>query len=294
MLGKLFRYDFKAQYKIHCGTYLVILFTTLAAFALMKLQKAYPQAEVFQMFSAFTLVIFVLSLIGVIAVTFIYSILHYRKNLLKDEGYLMHTLPVAPWELHFSKMFSTVVWYVVDAVVIGAAISIVTEGFRWLRVVNGIAQITFGMVSDEKMEILGAELVGVEVPGQEMSINIAAMIGFAAYLLIAVICGLSQIYMCLRIGYTAYSSRDLMAFVAYMLTYVLNQVLSVIGVVIVSLMDFGSVSAIFGAEEYAAELVNPMKYVAHTMTFAVILSIVMIVGYNLVSLYISKNKLNLE
>lgn len=294
MLGKLFKHDFKAQYRIHCCVYILILISALAAFGALKLQKAYPKAEIFDVVTFFAVMIFVILMIGIIFLTFILSILRYRKNLLKDEGYLMHTLPVPVWNLHFSKMLASLCWYILDGVVMVAAISIVTGGFEWLKAIELIAEVMFGIMPQDSSMML----VGVSAPlaaEPSTGVKVLAVIGLLLYMLIGLISGLSQIYVSLAFGYTAYSSRDLMSFVAYIITYMATQMISMVGLVIVSLADFGSLSAVFGTEyDYMAETVDTGNYFMHIMMFAVLLSVVLTVVYNFLSVRILKNKLNLE
>lgn len=297
MLGKLFKHDFKAQYRIHCCVYLLIFISALAAFGTLKLQKTYPKAEIFDVVTFFALMIFVILMIGIVFLTFILSILRYRKNLLKDEGYLMHTLPVPVWNLHFSKMLASIFWYILDGIVMTAAISIVTGGFKWFRIIEMMAEVMFGiMPQDSSAMLVGSSVTVTQMAAEpSMGIKVFAVIGFLLYLLVGIISGLSQIYVSLCFGYTAYSSKDLMSFVAYIVTYIITQTLSMVGLVIVSLADFGSLSAMFGTEyDYMAETVNTGNYFMHVMVFAVILSIVLTVVYNFLSVRILKNKLNLE
>lgn len=291
MLGKLFKHDFKSQYRIHCGIYILILISSLAVFGVLKLDEKYPNAKLFDILLGFAIMIFIILAIGVLFVTLIVSVLRYRKNLLKDEGYLMHTLPVPVWSLHLSKMLTALCWYVLDGVVLIAAISIVTGGIKWFQYVESMALLTFGVMPGvqafDGMTLVTAAQITAE-PSE--ATKMLALIGFLLYIVIGLICGLSQIYVSLAFGYTAYSSKDLMSFVAYIITYIVMQVLSMIGLFIVSLADFGSISAIFGTEE----LISPSNYFMHIMTFAMILSGVLAVIYNILSVRILKNKLNLE
>lgn len=288
MLGKLLKYEFKAQYKLHCGIYLLILMSAVANFVLLKLKDKYPKAEIFNIITPFAIVFFVILIIAVIFVTFVLSILRYRNNLLKDEGYLMHTLPVPFWMLYFSKMLVSVCFYVADAVAAAAAISIVTGGFEWFKVIEAISLMIFGTIPEETL--MTGELSSA---GVAAGVKAASIFGFAVYMLIGVISGLSNIYMCLSLGYTSYSNKDLMSFVAYIITYMITQMLSFVGMIIVGIADFGSMNAMFG-DYVAIESVDPGNYFKHVMMFAIFLSVLMIVVYNWLAIRTMNNKLNLE
>ncbi len=292
MLGKLIRYDFKAQLKVHLGVYLILALAALTEFILLKLQKAHPAAGIFDVLGGFSAAAFVIAMIAAAVTTFIYSIMRYRKNLLKDEGYLMHTLPVSSAQLHGSKLITSVLWEVVDCIVMGTALTAVLGNFEWLRFINGFAQVLFGMTSTENFSVYSAEIVGVEVSGSPINFSVGAMALFAVYLLIAAVTGLSQVYASLSIGYLSYSSKDLMSFVAYVITYIITQILSTAGVLIAAAADFGNVGALFSDDETA--LTQMTGYIGHVMIFSLILSIVLAVAYNVVSVYVAEHKLNLE
>lgn len=288
MLGKLFKYDFKSQAKIHCGIYLLILISSVLTFGALKLQKKYPNAEIFNIMVVFSIIVFVISIIAALFVTFILSIMRYRNNLLKDEGYLMHTLPVPFWKLYISKMAASLSWYVLDAVAIITAICIAIGGFEWLKTIELMALVSFGIIPEE-ITITGE----LSLAGIAAGVKIGAMIGFALLMLVTVICNLSQIYVCLSLGYTSYSNRDVMSFVVYIITYMITQVISFVGVIIVGLMDFGSMSAMFGETTVALE-VDATNYMQHLMIFSMLLTVVMAAAYIFISLRTMTKKLNLE
>lgn len=288
MLGKLLKYDFKAQYKVHCGIYLLILISAVANFGLLKLKDKYPKAEILNIIMPFAIAFFVILIVAVIFVTFVLSLLRYRNNLLKDEGYLMHTLPIPFWMLYFSKMFVSVCWYVADAVVAAAAISIVTGGFEWFKVIEVASLAFFGTIHEETL--MTGEL---STAGVAAGVKAASLLGFAVFMLIGLISGISNIYMCLSLGYTSYSNKDLMSFVAYIITYMITQILSFVGMIIVGIADFGSMNAMFG--DYAVmERIDPGNYMKHVMMFAMALSVLMTVVYNWLAIRTMNSKLNLE
>ena len=58
------------------------------------------------------LLLFVMAIMTVIMI-----IMRFNSNLLREEGYLMHTLPVPTWALVLSKLIVAVIWMVIAAVV---------------------------------------------------------------------------------------------------------------------------------------------------------------------------------
>ncbi|MBO5459876.1 MAG: hypothetical protein J5981_06480, partial [Lachnospira sp.] len=129
--------------------------------------------------------------------------------------------------------------------------------------------------------------------GVAAGVKAASLLGFAVFMLIGLISGISNIYMCLSLGYTSYSNKDLMSFVAYIITYMITQILSFVGMIIVGIADFGSMNAMF--DDYAVmESIDPGNYMKHVMMFAMALSVLMTVVYNWLAIRTMNNKLNLE
>lgn len=292
MLGKLIKYDFKAQLKMHFGVYIMLLLSMITQTLMVNLKKAYPNSEIIEIFSIFTLVVFVIMIAATLTVTFVYSIVRYRRNLLKDEGYLMHTLPVSAWNLHLSKLITGILWYIADIFVIAAAITVVKGGFKWLRVVSAIGQVVFGMTSAQNF--IGYEMSNVQT--MEISalpeFSVMAIVFLLIYVLMSAAFSFSQIYACLCIGHTSSLNRDLMSFVAYIITYIIGQILSVIGVIIIGIADFKNAAALFVDDISLAS--DYMSYMTHIIIFALVISVIMAVIYNMAAVYVTKSKLNLE
>ena len=113
MLGKLLRYDFRSMYK----QFSILWPAALLAAALNRLvtwlgrnsdfflelgflRGSFGLLELVPAMAYFAL------MVALVAVTFLYVIQRFFNGLLGDEGYLMHTLPVRPWQLIFSKLLT--------------------------------------------------------------------------------------------------------------------------------------------------------------------------------------------
>lgn len=106
MLKKLMKYDLKSLYKTLIPIYFVLiaisLFNRFAHFASTKL-------SILQIPAGFITGLYIILLIGVFIATFIVTIIRFYNNLIKDEGYLMHTLPVKKSQLILSKLFTSMI-----------------------------------------------------------------------------------------------------------------------------------------------------------------------------------------
>ena len=71
--------------------------------------------------------IYVLLIMVLMIVTVILVIERFYKNLLREEGYLMHTLPVPTWMLVASKVISALIWIVLS--IVAVVLSLLILGF---------------------------------------------------------------------------------------------------------------------------------------------------------------------
>ncbi len=104
MLGKLLKYDFKSLAKLLVPVYLVSLLLAIFTRIINLLAEEF---SIFSVPSGFISMIFVVVLVAIPIATFIFTIIRFYQNLIKDEGYLMHTLPVSKNHLILSKTISS-------------------------------------------------------------------------------------------------------------------------------------------------------------------------------------------
>jgi len=97
MLSKLFKYEIKAT-----GRIFLPLLLALLLFAVINRFTIGP--EKFDTPAMISMAIYIIIMVGMFVMTFIMMIQRFHKNLLCDEGYLMHTLPVEPWKHIVSRI----------------------------------------------------------------------------------------------------------------------------------------------------------------------------------------------
>ncbi|MEI3280961.1 MAG: hypothetical protein V8R46_09675 [Eubacterium ramulus] len=66
--------------------------------------------------------IYGLLIVALMIVTIVMVLQRFYKNLLKGEGYLMHTLPVPTWMLVASKVISSLIWILLSIAVLFVSI----------------------------------------------------------------------------------------------------------------------------------------------------------------------------
>lgn len=139
MLTKLLKYDILADYKKYCAVYIAML-----AASVMILMSSNPVIE--SMASSGLLIgligsaFFALSA-AVAVMVVIFSVSRFYKNLVRDEGYLMHTLPVPTWQLLASKLITVYIWTISTVVVEFICLSIAFEDFNFFELTSDLIEL---------------------------------------------------------------------------------------------------------------------------------------------------------
>ena len=145
MLGKLFKYEFSATGRVFLPMYAALLVVSVIARVFYSLDLDSDIA------TALISMLMVMLFTAVWVVTLVIMIRRFSGNLLGREGYLMHVLPVDPWEHVLAKTVTSGVWLIAGTVVSTAAFLIMlslpdildigirelvdgmSDGIDWLR-----------------------------------------------------------------------------------------------------------------------------------------------------------------
>ena len=120
MLGKLMKYELKATGRVLLPLYgAILLVSVLGAFSLERMSE-------FEMGALLFVLVYTGLCVALVVLTLVLIIQRFNRNLLKDEGYLMFTLPVSVHSLLFSKLFSALLWCVLGGCVGLLSIALMT------------------------------------------------------------------------------------------------------------------------------------------------------------------------
>ena len=116
MLGKLFKYEFRATGRIFLPAYAVLLVMSVVA------RLFYGNGGVFvsgaskndELLAGIATLIMVMLFTAVWVVTLAVTLRRFWTNLLGREGYLTNVLPVHPWEHMLSKLVTASVWNILS------------------------------------------------------------------------------------------------------------------------------------------------------------------------------------
>lgn len=126
MLGKLLKYDLKSLLRTFLPLWAALLGVSLLNRITMSLRPA--MTTVFDIPSFILLMIYLLIIMAVFVITLVLIVLRFYNGLLKDEGYLMFTLPVKTWELIASKGISATILSILSSSI--AVLSVVIVGMN--------------------------------------------------------------------------------------------------------------------------------------------------------------------
>jgi len=137
MLGKLMKYDLKSMFKSFTPLWLALL----AVSAVNRFLVFRNDARFANGVSAFVSIFLYGSLcIAVVVVTIVLIIRRFYSGLLKDEGYLMFTLPVKTWQLVASKCLSATIITLLSMIAGLLSVFILVPGIQWHQLFEAISK----------------------------------------------------------------------------------------------------------------------------------------------------------
>lgn len=118
MLGKLLKYEWKATGRgilpIYGALLIFALMTRLLMFADSRTGSALSHSLLGGLLAGIVMLCYGFLVVAVCVITVVILVQRFYKNLLGDEGYLMHTLPVKPWMNLTAKTITAMIWCVLS------------------------------------------------------------------------------------------------------------------------------------------------------------------------------------
>lgn len=137
MLGKLIKHEWLSTWKV--PTALCIYIGILTALGCISFLSPMWQSEHFiiEFIAGLSIVLYMFSLFALTITVFVYFVIRFYRNMYTNEGYLMHTLPVKPWELIFSKGLVFFIWNILSAFIM--ILSVVLLVLTAISTIDGVA-----------------------------------------------------------------------------------------------------------------------------------------------------------
>lgn len=276
MLAKLTKYEFRAT-----GRMLGILYAALIIISVVtRIEFAIESATHGGMSMMFPTVIVMMLYVGAIVaigvLTLILIIQRFYKNLLQNEGYLMHTLPVKMWQHIASKLIVSVAWCFISMIVIFASFMIIGSiGINFGDFITIFTNISF------------------RGHGDLLANGIALMFEMFILMIAGAASAILQIYIAMAIGQLTDNHKLLCSFGAYV---GINIVIQIIVGIFSSILSSGSSSYMltgilgFVSSSNMGSMTQMHVAMWSLIGLYVVKAVLFFAGTN----YLMKNKLNLE
>ncbi len=281
MLGKLIKHELRATARIMLPVYgAVLALAVMANISLRLLQN--DLAPILEMLLGLILSAFGIGLFAAMAVTVVLLIRRFYMNYLKDEGYLMHTLPVSVHSLIWSKTIVSCLWIIATMLVCwlsmlttaliqsGTALAELFEDFPTAQeLVYSLNQVG---ISVQQLELLGALMLALLVVGSVVSCL--------------------QFYAAMSLGQMFANNKVLLSVVFYL---VINFAVSTLFTIVFS-TAIGAIYAAGGEQALASYLDSASKSLDFFNTllgFGLVFSLIEGVAFYLITWLGLKKKLNL-
>lgn len=291
MLGKLIKYDLLADYKKYAAVYISMIATSVLLLFFDKMTSWISNNNFIELMATVFHVLFSVIVIVSGVMLLVFSTIRFYKNIVRDEGYLMHTLPVPTWQLIASKFISVYIWFFALLIVTFICSGIASGDPFW------IFKIVESGFTDEFKE--GFQLGYNAANGPTSDIMVADedwqfFMGMLRYYVVLILLSpfmtMSNIYFSFALGNLFNKSKLAMSVIMY---FLLQFAETIIGAFCSGFITFD-----FAAEitKYQGDL--PMSvmsdFFSQIMNVTIIVSVILSIGFTIGAERIFAKKLNLE
>jgi hypothetical protein len=277
MVAKLLKWELKATSKWFLLMYLVLIVMSLAALCMNAIigSGAKFQNSFWQGVEGIGYILFFLSIIAVIIMTFVLVAVRFYRNMTGDEGYLMHTLPAKTWQHIISKLIVATMWNTLTIAVVTLSIFLVFA--------------RMGILSSLRTFYIAATNAGIHLTAWVIVGIILVIINVAANVL--------TYYAAMATGPVLIKDHRLGgSIVAYVIIYIVYQILSFVVLFISQISIYndmleGSTSSYGYIGGVSIDGMNEIIMAVYVSVFA--LSAITIASCYFLTHYMMKKKLNL-
>lgn len=275
MTGRLIKYELRSSIKL-MGVIWAALIVTSFLFSISSnfmgniMRSSSIASTLINLFQGITGMLYIAVFIATAAASVVIIIMRFYKGLLSDEGYLMHTLPVKPWQLITAKGVSALI--IVCASVIVSILSImILAGTGSIGAIVEFCDLIREMFREEPKVIL----VAAE---------------FLVLAILSLLKSIYQIYASLSIGQLAGKHRILLSLGAYV---GINIVITVLAVLIMMLLDV--TGALNGWSSLSLNTVNDMLNAGQAVLgFFAAVTVIQLAAFHVITERILSLRLNLQ
>lgn len=265
MLGKLIKHEWVATSKLLLPLYIILCIATVLGKILLV---SMGNNDLFSPFLGLLSVFYVFYLFIIAAVTQIYLIVRFYKNMFTDEGYLTNTLPVTSSQLINTKLLVAFCWNIINIVFISCSIFVIVVDSKTIPFIRS----GWNDAINSFENYFGFEPTGY-------------IILFIILTLGSVIFSLLMLYCSIALGHKFGKHKIIGSFVAYIALYAIIQIIATVITTVGGMFwDFNNVTS--------ASAVFPIMN-----TYIVIFSVIYVlfgIAFYLITNTIVNKQLNLE
>ena len=268
MLGKLLKYELKATSRVFIPLYIAILVVSIVNGLSLNL-------EILNIQGLATIVLMCL-FISLFVITIVVTIQRFNKNLLKDEGYLMFTLPVSSKHLVLSKYLTSLIWTFLSFVV--AFLS-----FTIIFMIPTYKYFDFSYFINE-FNLLFSNMLNLNILGQFLKIILLMIISYTIFIF--------NVYLALSVGQLPIFNRfrNVSSFIGFL---VINLLISYAQNIVSLFVNDASVN--IEAIDNINDAINSVtSIVSKGLNIAIVINLIIILVLFFATTYILDKKLNLE
>lgn len=275
MTGRLIKYELRSSIKL-MGVIWAALIVTSFLFSISSnfmgniMRSSSIASTLINLFQGITGMLYIAVFIATAAASVVIIIMRFYKGLLSDEGYLMHTLPVKPWQLITAKGVSALV-IVCASVIVSILSFMILAGTGSFGAIVEFCDLIREMFREEPKVIL----VAAE---------------FLVLAILSLLKSIYQIYASLSIGQLAGKHRILLSLGAYV---GINIVITVLAVLIMMLLDV--TGALNGWSSLSLNTVNDMLNAGQAVLgFFAAVTVIQLAAFHVITERILSLRLNLQ
>ena len=268
MLGKLLKYELKATSRVFIPLYIAILVVSIVNGLSLNL-------EILNIQGLATIVLMCL-FISLFVITIVVTIQRFNKNLLKDEGYLMFTLPVSSKHLVLSKYLTSLIWTFLSFIV--AFLS-----FTIIFMIPTYKYFDFSYFINE-FNLLFSNMLNLNILGQFLKIILLMIISYTIFIF--------NVYLALSVGQLPVFNRfrNVSSFIGFL---VINLLISYAQNIVSLFVNDASVN-IEAIDNINYAINSVTSIVSKGLNIAIVINLIIILVLFFATTYILDKKLNLE
>lgn len=275
MLRKLMKHELRATGRV-MGPMLALVLATAVGGNISVHKLLETDNSFMNPLGVLLLTAFVLAIMAACVASFALMIERFHKNLLRDEGYLMMTLPATVHEHVLSKLLVSLIWFAATAVVMLLAVGILVFDL-W--------------IAREVIWEIAAILPELRLGDLKLSEIVPDLLGYGVELIVLMIvtgsCVCLQMYAAMAAGHSFTHHKGLLSVAAFFVFAILWSVIQNGAALLLNLLDWEGLSL------WLANL--PQAVQMHAMLLGgTALMLIPAAMWYAVTVYFLKNRLNLD